>query len=297
MPLWNDIRTHLRSEATKYLVGAAGLGLVALMWNSWDFVKRESKIVVINFLKEVVAEDPEHNQDGSKRDPNTTHALTEFHDGLEKQVKKINSTFVGYVQTGTVNIPYGDRSIDEQKNIRRKGRDTQHFFQIFAGKKSHVYLEFDIGPFSVDNYSIQLTFFEEPVCPKHVWTEGFNVIEFEVTDIQSRDWEFVGECAESRQRSSQVPRVKSTQGHKAQLIPVGIKIISNKVEKETRLASLDEAIRSGQPIDPLRSRSLDKTSLSDSKTSPAGEMVIGYIVVVSPLVEDVFFARSPGGVK
>lgn len=305
MPLWDAIKKHLTDQAGKYIAIGVFLVVGIVAWQSWD----RAKAGFINFLKDALLDtDPYHEPDKSDSDPALALAISNFQQGvlgfvkdtlLEKDPDKLpdgnkrnadlaraisefqksvvrfvgNGAFVGYVEAGTFVLSSTEQTVLPSKKPGTKA----HSFQIFAGNNSHVYLEFEISNFDDANYDIQLTFGEQPVCSKHKWTTGFNVVEFKVTDVSSREWSFLGECKEPTSPSEAKltsPRIKSTQGHKSQLIPIGLKMIRSGIEKEPRVASLEEAIRP--------TRGTVRQPPADTNAT------VGYIAVVSPLIEDVF---------
>jgi hypothetical protein len=287
--MWAALQQHFKDTAGKYIAGGVGMLAIGAGWASWDLAQSRAETNLLNFLGDALAtDDPNKNADGSVRDATSARAVVDFQKKVVafvgKQVKTINGGIIGYVQAGTFTLPY-----EEQTQIQSK-KSKQNSFQIFAGDKSHVYLEFDISSFESDNYDMQLIFFEQPVCSKHQWTSGLNKVEFEVIDVISREWNFFDECRESqlpsnldRSRDDSDATIISShkgkltiEGHRRQMIPVRL-TITNKA-REPRMTNFYEAASSST------------NEISQTERKP--EVTVGYIVVISPLIEDAILKKK-----
>lgn len=289
--MWAAFKQHFKDTALTYIFGTVLLGtVVALLVTSWHFIEAEMEAALLNTFGDALTfKDPNHNPDGTLREANFARSIEHFQasvaDFVGKRVDEIDKYFIGYVQSGTFTLPY----------VESQGRSRQSF-QIFAGDKTHVYLEFNISPFDSDSYNMQLMFFEQPVCSAYQWQTGLNVVEFEVTDVLRKKWRFLGDCKESggaanieqaeESNLSEVRETPRTQriwtgAHERQLIPVRLLIIDKT--RTPRLTSFGEAVRA-------------TASVGAQPVGHKPDVTVGYVVVVSPFIQDAFTqpARTTG---
>lgn len=266
-------------------------------------IREFQRAIIHKFSNIIATDDPRYIDPGKKvaRSPQDVDAVKELleslHSTMRRDITAVTRSFVGYVQTGTFelstktdtsDVKLGPGNVQDgsprlshqlQDNISK----SEHSFGIFAGRNSHVYLELTLDSYDTHKFDIQLFFFNQSFCPPRKLAPGFNAIEFEITDLTRHGIRSLGGTCQTDQKDrpqtalvsnseeSMTERI-ANKGHQDQLIPVSFKIIPVGNSRITKEVSLHEAVHNTPPQ--------QATVQSEEK------VIIGYIAVVSPLVED-----------